>query len=68
MMRTFEEYGVWHGSQEGARRKRGTRRQIYKLIQILEEGKREQTVVVVAQLDFKSAFTSTSPKALYKVF
>jgi len=68
MMRTSEEYGVWHGSQEAARRGRGTRRHIYKLIQTLEEGRREQTVVAIAQLDFRAAFTSTSPRALHPTF
>ena len=64
-MRTFEEFGVWHESQEGARRGRGTRRQIYKLIQMLEQGRREQTTVVVLQLDFNTAFTSTNLNAVY---
>ena len=42
MMRNFEAYGVWHESQEGARRGRGTRRQIYKVLEMLDEGRRRK--------------------------
>jgi len=66
MTRTFEEYGVWHDSQEGYRRGRSTRRQIYNLIQMFEQGQRERTTVAVVQLDFNTAFTSTNPEAVYK--
>jgi len=62
--RTFEEYGVWHDSQEGARRGRSSKRQIYKLTQMLEQGQRERTVVAVVQLDFSTAFTSTNMNAI----
>jgi len=68
MARAFEEYGVWHGSQEGARRSRNTRRQIFKLVKQLEDGQRNKTLTVVAQLDFQAAFTSTNPRAVYRTF
>jgi hypothetical protein len=41
MSRTLEEYAVWHDSQEGARPERSSKPQIYKLIQMLEQGQRE---------------------------
>jgi len=66
LMRTFEEYEVWHDSQEGARRGRGTRRQVYSLMQILEQGRREKAVTVIIQLDFNAAFTSLRPEAVYR--
>ena len=65
LMRTFEEFEVWHDSQEGARRGRGTRRQVYSLMQILEQGRREKAVAVVTQLDFNAAFTLLRPEAVY---
>ena len=64
MARTFEEFGVWHDSQEGARRQRNTRRSVYNLVQMIERGKRAKQVVVVVQLDFNSAFTSASQRAV----
>ena len=66
LMRTFEEYEVWNDSQEGARRGRGTRRQVYSLMQILEQGRREKAVTVIIQLDFNAAFTSLRPEAVYR--
>ena len=66
--RAFEEYGVWHGSHEWARRSRNTRRQIFKLVKQLEDGQRNKTLKVVAQLEFQAAFTSTNPRAVYRTF
>jgi len=66
LMRNFEEYEVWHDSQEGARRGRGTRRQVYSLMQILEQGRREKAVTIIIQLDFNAAFTSLRPEAVYR--
>jgi hypothetical protein len=66
MSRSFEEFGVWHDCQEGGRRGRSTRRQISRLIQMLEQGKRERATVVVMQLDFNTAFTSTNMNAVYQ--
>jgi len=70
MMRTSEEYRVWHGSQEAARRGRGTRWHIYKLRsrkQLARAGRRVSTIVVI--LDFRAAaFTSTIPRALHPTF
>ena len=64
--RACEEFGVRHGSQEGARRGRNTRRQIFRLIKTIEGGKRRQEVVVILQLDFVAAFTSARQQALRK--
>ncbi len=66
MTRTLEEYGEWHDSQERGRSGRGTKRQIYKLLQMLEQGRLERTVAIVVQLDFKTAFTSTNMRAVYR--
>ena len=66
MMRNFEAYGVWHESQEGARRGRGTRRQIYKVLEMLDEGRRRKVATVVILLDFNAAFNSTNQIAVQK--
>ena len=66
MMRNFDAYGVWHESQEGARRGRGTRRQIYKVLEMLDEGRRRKVATVVILLDFNAAFNSTNQIAVQK--
>ncbi len=38
------------------------------LVKQLENGQRDKTLTVVAQLDFQAAFTSTNPRAVYRTF
>ena len=64
LVRDFEARGIWHPSQEGARRSRGTLRQVFKLTEMLEQGRREKTQAVLLQLDFTAAFTKVEQKVV----
>jgi len=66
MSRTFEEYGVFEESQEGARRGRGAKRQVLKLQQIYDIAKRCSLKVAAAFIDFNIAFTGLNHDCVYE--
>ena len=61
----LEDYAILDEAQEGCSRHRSTKRQLYKLHCILQEGKRDKRVSVVLYLDFKNAFNAVNHRAIF---
>jgi hypothetical protein len=62
-----EEHGILHNSQEGFRRTRSTRRQIARLINVIEDSHITGTQLHALYIDFTNAFGSTDHTKLQDV-
>ena len=63
-----EHYGILEETQEGFRRRRGTRRQFERVRHILRDQQRAGKKVYVAYVDFSNAFNSVDIEACMRAF